>query len=50
MPNQALPLEVKVHHYLAPLDMIERAAGLNFFQNIPKGTFRKVNSPPAIKS
>lgn len=50
MPNQALPPEVKLHHYLAPLDMIERAAGLNFFQNIPKETFRKVNSPIAVKS
>ncbi|GFS05846.1 endonuclease G, mitochondrial-like [Elysia marginata] len=50
MPNQALPPEVRVHHYLAPLDMIERSAGLNFFQNIPKGTFHKVNSPVPIKS
>ncbi|XP_005092829.1 endonuclease G, mitochondrial [Aplysia californica] len=42
MPNQPLP-NVKLHHYFMPLEMIERAAGLNFFQNIPKNTFKKIN-------
>lgn len=45
MPNQPLP-DVKLHHYLMPLEMIERAAGLNFFQNIPKSAFKKINAIP----
>ncbi|XP_059175315.1 endonuclease G, mitochondrial-like isoform X1 [Physella acuta] len=43
MPNQPLP-KVKLHNYLMPLEMIERAAGLNFFQNIPKSNFKKINA------
>jgi len=42
MPNQVLP-DVHVKNYLVPLESIERAAGLSFFQNIPKGTFKRIN-------
>ncbi|BFZ05872.1 hypothetical protein BsWGS_08911 [Bradybaena similaris] len=43
MPNQPLP-EIKLHHFLVPLETIERAAGLLFYQNIPKSSYRKINA------
>ncbi|KAI8778806.1 endonuclease G, mitochondrial-like [Biomphalaria glabrata] len=43
MPNQPLP-EVRLQNYLVPLEVIERAAGLLFFQNIPKKMFTKINA------
>lgn len=42
MPNQPLP-ETKMSNYLVPIEAIERASGLNFFQNIPDGTFKRIN-------
>ncbi|KAH9488645.1 hypothetical protein Btru_061279 [Bulinus truncatus] len=46
MPNQSLP-DVILQNYLVPLEVIERAAGLLFFQNIPKNTFKKINNKPS---
>ena len=43
MPNQVLPDKVDLKSYLVPLDTIERASGLLFFDRIPKKTFSKIN-------
>ena len=43
MPNQALGEKIDLKQYLVPLDTIERASGLLFFQKIPKNAFKKIN-------
>ena len=43
MPNQAIGENVDLKKYLVPLESIERAAGLLFFQKIPRNSFKKIN-------
>ncbi|XP_074654504.1 endonuclease G, mitochondrial-like [Tubulanus polymorphus] len=43
LPNEVLPEKVNLLNYLVPLDSIERAAGLVFFDKLPKNIFTNIN-------
>ncbi|XP_064616061.1 endonuclease G, mitochondrial-like [Liolophura sinensis] len=43
MPNKALPPDVPLKNYLVPVESVERAAGLLFFEKLPKNKLIKVN-------
>jgi endonuclease G len=43
MPNQPIGENIDLRSYLVPVESIERAAGLLFFEKIPKNSFRKIN-------
>lgn len=43
MPNKALPPDVPLKNYLVPVETIERAAGLLFFEKLPQNKLIKVN-------
>ena len=53
MPNTETDEDDDVHNYLCPVDSIERASGLVFFNNLFKNKFGKqiirVNREPVIK-
>ncbi|ELU14358.1 hypothetical protein CAPTEDRAFT_120680 [Capitella teleta] len=48
MPNQVLPANVDLRNYLVPLNTIERASGLVFFDSIPREMFTRVNAKEQI--
>ena len=46
MPNDVLPHKVNIKQYLVPLDAVERASGLLFFNKISTNMFAFINGKP----
>lgn len=43
LPNQRLPKDAKLKHFLVPLETIERAAGFLIFDKIPRKNIKAIS-------
>ena len=43
LPNEAIPDHVALHTFQVPPDAVERAAGLLFFDKLPRTNLKKIN-------